>query len=271
MKTLFTLPALALCAGLCGAPDAVAYPLMNGLGGSAGFGEQAMSRNDDHSTAAIALGSVFTTGLNFYGQIYNQFWLNNNGNITFNGPQSTYTPSVITNGTAPMIAAFFADVDTRSGARAATPGGTSTGSNLAWWDIDAAAGRIVLTWDDVGRYNSDASSLNAFQIILTRVGLNGDFDIEFRYEDINWTVGSASQNLYARAGFSSGGGASLELPASGDDAAMRDLEQRSNIGQAGRFLFQIRNGQIVEASEPLSLALMGLGLLGLRLHRRQRA
>ena len=48
-----------------------------------------------------------------------------------------------------------------------------------------------MTWDDVGYYSSQTDKLNAFQLILDDRG-NGNFDITFRYEDINWTTGSAS-------------------------------------------------------------------------------
>ena len=48
-----------------------------------------------------------------------------------------------------------------------------------------------MTWDDVGFANGNTSLLNAFQVSLIDRG-SGDFDIEFRYEDIRWTTGDNS-------------------------------------------------------------------------------
>src|SRR4249920_2571215 len=90
--------------------------LINGLGGPEGFGENTLSRNDDGSSPAIDITSVFGNGLNFFGHTYTALYLNNNGNITFSGPLSTFTPGPITAGlNNPIIAVFWADVDTRGG------------------------------------------------------------------------------------------------------------------------------------------------------------
>ena len=91
------------------------HDLVNGLGGSAGFGENALVVGDDNSSSAINITSVFgSQGLNFFGHDYTSIYINNNGNITFAGPSSTFTPSQITAGANnPIIAAFWADVDTR--------------------------------------------------------------------------------------------------------------------------------------------------------------
>jgi hypothetical protein len=190
-------------------------PLINGLGGTVGFGESILDRNDDGSTSFIDVTSVFETGLNFWGTTYNGFYINNNGNITFNSPQSTYTPYAITGNTGqPIIAPFFSDVDTRAGTLTPSSGGTSTGSNLVYWDFDPINNQVIITWDDVGQYLSGTTP-NAFQLVLKDTG-NGDFSIEFRYEDIQWLVGQASSDVLARAGYSAGNGSNyFELEQSG--------------------------------------------------------
>jgi hypothetical protein len=66
--------------------------LINGLGGPEGFGENTLFRNDDGSSSAIGITSVFGNGLNFFGHTYTALYLNNNGNITFIGPLGTFTP-----------------------------------------------------------------------------------------------------------------------------------------------------------------------------------
>jgi hypothetical protein len=115
----------------------MATSLVSGLGGSAGFGENFLDRNDDGSTAFLDLRAVFGQGLNLFGTVYTGLWLNNNGSVTFAGATSAYTPDAITGSTSnPMIAPFWADVDTRGSTVAPTAGGTSTGTNLLWYDLD---------------------------------------------------------------------------------------------------------------------------------------
>ena len=102
--------------------------LISGLG-EPGFGTLALERGDDNSSGAIDFTSVFgSAGLNFFGTSYTSLFINNNGNVTFKAPSGTFTPSQISAGANnPIIAAFWADVDTRgpAGARSIT---TSTPS-----------------------------------------------------------------------------------------------------------------------------------------------
>jgi len=225
--------------------------LVNGLGGSAGFGEFSLPRNDDGSTSFINLTSVFgSQGINFFGQYYTGLYLNNNGSVTFNSATSAFTPSAITGATNnPIIAPFWADVDTRGGATSATPGGTSTGSNLLYYDLDTTTNTFTATWDDVGYFSRQVDKLNAFQLSIHEINSLGDFDITFRYEDINWTTGDASggrdglDGTVARAGYSAGNGTNFfELSQSGNQAGMLGLESASNVGTPGTFVFQVRNG-----------------------------
>ncbi len=235
--------------------------LINGLGGAVGFGENYIARNDDSYASNINITSVFGPGgLNFYGQNYTTISINNNGNITFGGTGlSSYTPwgmQVANN--KPMIAAFFADVDTRGyttnvngpGAVTPTAGGTSQGSNLVWYDFDPSGyGILTVTWDDVGYFSSQTNKLNAFQMRLIGTG-GGNFAIEFRYEDMNWTTGSASGGTsglggtVARAGFTAGDGTSYyELTQSGVQDQMLNLEVTpGNTGYSGYYLFNSTSG-----------------------------
>jgi len=76
----------------------------------AGLFTTTLAANDDGSTGQVVLG--FTANINATN--YTQTYVNNNGNITFNNALGTYTPAAITNGGfGPIIAPFFADVDTR--------------------------------------------------------------------------------------------------------------------------------------------------------------
>jgi len=236
-----------------------------------------MGRTDDGSTERVDFTSVFENGLNFFGNVFNGAFINANGSITFNDPRSTFTPDVITAASNnPEITPFFGDVDTRTedsplGAGTTqlgsedplnltpTPGGNSTGSDLVYWDFDLANDRFIVTWDDVGFFSQDTSKLNAFQLILTDRG-EGNFDIEFRYEDIDWTTGNASGGsdglggTVARAGWTAGTGNEdefFELPASGDEGAVLALEDTAgNTGDEGRWFFNVRAGDVVSADIP---------------------
>ena len=225
--------------------------LVGNLGGTAGFGEFSLSRNDDGSTGFIDLTPIFgAQGINFFGHSYTGFYLNNNGSVTFNTASSSFTPSAITGSTSnPVIAAYWADIDTRGGSVTPTPGGTSTGTNLLWYDLDPVTRTFTATWDDVGYYSSQTNKLNAFQLSIHQINPEGDFDITFRYENIDWTTGNASGGSNglggtpARAGYSAGNGVEyFELTQSGNQAGLLALESASNVGMPGTFVFAVRNG-----------------------------
>ncbi len=233
-----------------GTPVAPGNTLVSGLGGSAGYGEIEVPRNDDGFMLldSTQVSAVFETGLNFFGATYDSFYVNTNGSISFGSGISTYTPSTITSGGTPAILPFWADVDTRS---------YSDGSNppAIYVDVDPAADVITVTWPGVDYFSTTnanhAPKANWFQLQLYDRG-NGDFDIVYRYQDINWSAGDASggsQGLggtAAHAGWTAGNGANyFELPQSGDEAAILGLESaQGNTGLPGFWVFQVRNGQV---------------------------
>ena len=137
--------------------------------GNAGFTAASIERNDDGSTlSGVPLGF----SVNFFGAVFDQVYVNNNGNVTFNGPVSSYTPEGLTASPLPIIAAFWADVDTRG-----------AGSSLTTYGRDAIAGRPAfgVNYINVGYYGSHDDKLNRFQLVLidrSDTGA-GNFDIEF--------------------------------------------------------------------------------------------
>jgi hypothetical protein len=76
---------------------------------NAGFVAQAFERNDDRSISVQDIGFE----INFFGNRRAAAYVNNNGNITFDAPLATFTPFGLTGTQREIIAAFFADVDTR--------------------------------------------------------------------------------------------------------------------------------------------------------------
>ena len=211
--------------------------LVGGLGGATGYGETPIPTNDDGYTS-IDLSPVFENGLNFFGTTGSSVYVNTNGSISFDYGITTYTPTSITGGSTPMIAPFWADVDTRSG-------------QPIYVDLDTVNDVVTFTWSDVGYYDRHTDLLNSFQLQLYDRG-GGDFDIVFRYEDINWTTGDASDGVgglggsVAHAGYSAGNAADFfELPQSGNQSAVLGLENAiGNTGQQGLWVFEVRNGSV---------------------------
>jgi len=136
-------------------------------------------RNDDGSSPLIALGFTF----NLYGTNYTSCYINNNGNITFSAPLSTFTPSAFPSTTfGAIVAPFFADVDTRP-----------LGSGLVYYKLEP--NRMTVVWDSTGYFGNHTDKLNTFQLIISNgldpvVGIGNN--VCFSYGDMEWTTGDAS-------------------------------------------------------------------------------
>ena len=104
--------------------SAIARPAEAGIVTSLpGFFANTLAANDDGSTGLVSLGG-FT--INFFGTNYTDLYVNNNGNVTFNAALATFTPFGIPGGGIPIIAPFFADVDTRGAGSGLVHYGTDT-------------------------------------------------------------------------------------------------------------------------------------------------
>jgi hypothetical protein len=231
----------------------------------AGFTATSLAANDDGSTGLINTGISF----NFFGVSGPNLYVNNNGNVTFNSPLSTFTPFGLLTATNPIIAPFFADVDTRNPASNLVKYGTSTVDGHAAFGVN---------WVDVGYFSNAADKLNSFQLVLIDRSdiAPGDFDFEFNYDQIEWETGGASGGSgglggsSARVGWTNGGATDFELGGSGVNGAFLDggsnslIRNSLNSNVDGRYVFQVRNGVVINTPEGgQTLALLGLGLLTL--------
>ncbi|OGI51790.1 MAG: autotransporter [Candidatus Muproteobacteria bacterium RIFCSPHIGHO2_12_FULL_60_33] len=262
MKLLAT--SLTLCAALAVNAAQAAAIHDQGL-----FTTNTLSANDDGSTGLEAIGF----SIDFYGSNYTNLYVNNNGNVTFTGPQGTYTPYDLLSTGIPIIAPFFADVDTLG------PGSGLTQYGQATLGGHAAFG---VNWIGVGYYPSQTDKLNSFQLIITDRSDTGagNFDFEFNYDQILWETGSASggSNGFggdsARAGWSNGVSASYEINGSAVNGGLLDsnggtglIHNSLNSNTAGQYVFNVRNGTVipqVPVPGALVLFLSGMGLLGFK-------
>lgn len=230
----------ALIATLSGGAQAVSM-LTFGVGENI-YGSQFLAANDDESTNQLPL----PFDINFFGQTFSNFFVNNNGNITFQSALRAFTPEAFPISSQPMIAPFWGDVDTRG-----------TGNV---WIHSPNANTLAVTWDAVGYYSSATDKTNSFQLVLRNQG-DGNFDVDFRYERLEWTTGDASDGtnglggIPAQAGYDAGDGVNyLTLPGSRTGDVL-NLQHTTNVagGEAGLWSFAIRNGQLPgsSASNPL--------------------
>ena len=267
------------------APARAQTPLLTGLGGPLGFGTDCLSPNDDGSSAAIDLTPAFPSGLRFFTRTHTVAYVNTNGNITFSEAVPDYTPEAFPVADQPMIAPYWADVDIRM-VGGMCMGGVGTGSrgdlgcmdpdeNGVWWHLEP--GLMIVTWHQVGYFNCNVDKRMNFQLILSAVegcGGDGDFDVEFRYNQCEWHTGDASGGLDgfcdpdpifdecvpAQAGFDAGNGVDfVEIMGSRTETIHTILCDESNVDEPGVWRFQIRSGSVIcpEAGEECATGRVG--------------
>ena len=226
---------------------------------NAGFRTNLLPPGDDApSSPAVNLGF----SANFFGVTFTQVYVNHNGNITFSGPNGTYTPESLDQLPVQILAPFWADVDTRGN----TP---PTAAQDIRYGTDVVNGRPAfgVNWTLVGYFPSQIDKRNTFQLVLIDRSDTGpgNFDIEFNYAQIEWEVGSASGGVNglclagpptcfpASVGYSNGTGQNgtyLSLPGSlvpgafldSSPTALRTRTLNSNV--PGRLVFRAQNGSI---------------------------
>ena len=150
---------------------------------------QTMPPNDDQSSDEIVLPFTFP----LFGEAHTSCWINNNGNISFGGPVGTFNPVGFPAAGFPMVAAFWADVDTRRQ-------DDEHGTGLVWHRFldsngDGSDDTLVVTWDNVGYYFRRLNKLNTFQIAISDgsnplMGLGNT--VCFSYDNMCWTTGMAT-------------------------------------------------------------------------------
>lgn len=203
------------------------------------------TRNDDGFAGPLSLLNLAPDGkdysFKFYGTLWNEWYLGNNGILSFGSGVWSYSPQQMpVPGFPAMIAVFWADVDT-----SCTEGGTpwyrvlTRASNLAALQNYTTELRgsflglgqyvptlaIVVTWDAVGVFPACSGSkdyLNTFQVVLLSDGFQSFCLFNYGYKAQQWQIGSASGGAYPQVGFQDGAGNNYNAAAT-TTIGMRDL------------------------------------------------
>lgn len=220
----------------------------------AGFNSTPLPANDDGSTGSVSVGFL----MNFLGVSQSTLFVNNNGDTTFTSAFGTYTPQGLSTVGQPIIAPFFADVDTRAGNVVTYGTGTFTGHGAT------SAAAFGVNWPGVGYYSVHTDKLDTFQLVLvSRSDVSaGDFDIYFNYGNMLWETGDASGGVNGFGGscpvvgYSNGTVAgTVQIAGSAVCGAFLNggvdaLNTGTNDNVPGQLYYQVRNGAVVTDNNP---------------------
>lgn len=230
-----------------------------------GFNQNVIAANDDNEGITNLLASIGFP-IKYFGTIYTNLYVNNNGNVTFNTNLDTFTPVALATLHTNIIAPFWTDVDTRT--EGYYGGNSPPFSGLVTYGastvITTNNGTIYtnaafgVTWPYVGYFNVKTDKLNVFQLVLIARPdrASGDYDVEFNYGQIQWETGDASRGsdglggYSARAGCASASGSTFELNGSGVPGSFLDSNPTTGLihtnynsgGILGRYVYQFHNG-----------------------------
>ncbi|XP_051771672.1 sushi, nidogen and EGF-like domain-containing protein 1 [Ctenopharyngodon idella] len=204
-----------------------------------GTGDTENDRSDDGISPGISLLQQFV----FFGQAYNQVYINNNGYLNFDWPWNSYIPYQFPSyGVRDLIAPFWTDIDNRDNGvisyRQYTSGSVLT---EATQDINqyfpalsfSATWVFVATWDKVAYYPLSGTE-TSFQVVLISDG-------HFSFVLMNYGTISPTQR-YVQAGYDTISSRYHFSITGSLQSNITSLTYSSNVNVPGRWAFRTDNG-----------------------------
>jgi hypothetical protein len=188
--------------------------------------------------------------VNFFGTTYTGLYAGSNGYVTFGAGNSSFsTQPLDTQTVAPMIAAFYTDLDSRG----------DDASNV-YVNTDTE-GEIVVTWENMGHFSGDYSVRSTFQILLRSDQLASQGGLG----QIGIFYGDVTDTRQVSAGFGDG-----LAPSNPGEVAFASFVAGNTLSNSAPRYFTLNGGVPVDVPEPASLALLGMGGAALAAMRRRR-
>lgn len=234
--------------------------------------------------------------VNLFGTVYDSYFINENGIISFGAPVdlTPRDPIDVFNAGVPVIAPFFADADLTLGRSGNDPLGRRNGRV----SLTSALGLTPTITMFVDFYSSHQGATagqspptNIMQVAFIGVESTTDFRLELNYDILQWESGNLDGGvdglggLPPRVGFSDGFGRVYEIPGSGQNGVLLkpDLSQECDTGSlsvgCNDYFFNFRSGlpyfldgtAVFAVSEPDDMALFLAALAVMAaIRRRQR-
>lgn len=208
------------------------------------------SNCDDCYAGPIAFSGVGQS-IKFFGTSYDSLYVGSNGYVTFGSGQSSFSTAPLdTQNVAPMIAAFYTDLDSRG----------DDASNV--YVNTLTNGEIVATWEMMGHFNQNYSVRSTFQLVIR----SDQASVPSDQGRIGFFYGDISDDRSVAAGFGDG----LSTVNEGE-VAFASFVPGTSLGNSSRFFAIDEAGVPSEVPEPASLALLGAGLAGFLARRRRKS
>ncbi|MDG1779445.1 MAG: gliding motility-associated C-terminal domain-containing protein [Flavobacteriales bacterium] len=147
---------------------------------------------------------------NHYGELFNSFYINSKGTVSFGAGYIDWTPEEFPGATYDQIAGYWADIDIRE-------------SGEIWYKVTPEG--VYVNFIEVGYFNSHADKTNTFQILFTPEDgelLPDGNNVQLCYQSMQWAHGDV------------GGSGGTLGPNPGNVGADKSSTTGSNI-QYGRF------------------------------------
>ena len=238
----------------------------------AAAGDTALARCDNCfiQTSWAGLGPAGSSlSLPFFRSSYTSSFVNNNGGLSFNSGWSGWDVGDFPTGSLrPVVAPFWADVDTRNALSGQVWYRTSQDASLLTTlaqNVKSAYGggylsfnptfAQIVTWDRVGYYLSAADKLNSFQLALVSDGSHTYTLFKYPTGGIgdpikNWDRGQHSPNSFASVGFDGGDGVNFYNTPGSRTPSVRNLPNLSNTVPANPGTFVYRLDQSAVPASP---------------------